>query len=78
MADNAREIYQQNLEMELLTEGRLAASEWQRQANEAARAFERAAPKSDRYAFSQALQRMVGKVFSIAEVRRAAKNGWGI
>lgn len=76
MSDNRREIYQHNLEMEMLTEGRLGRAEWARQAKDAAAAYARMAPKSDPYAYSEAMQRMVGKVFSIAEVRRAAKERW--
>lgn len=74
--DDRREVYQKDLELELLTESRLPQEEWFKQADDAAKAYRRARPKSDPYSYSEAMQRMVGKVFPIAEVRRAAKEGW--
>lgn len=75
MTEDRREIYQQNLEMELLTESRLGAAEWFREALEAAKSYARQFP-SDPYAYSVAANRLNGRVFSIAEVRRAAKERW--
>lgn len=70
-----REAYQQLLDMELLTERRLDSREWFRQARDAARGYARQFP-SNPYALGTAWLRMDEKTFSIAEVRRATKEGW--
>lgn len=75
--EDKREIYQQGLEMELLTERRLAKGEWHRQATEAARAYARRMP-SDPDAFDVIMTRMHYEITSIAEVRRASKEGWAL
>lgn len=77
MNEDRREIYQKDLELELLTESRLPAAEWAKQAREAAAAYARRYPE-DPDAFDVAMCRMRYAVFSIAEVKRAAKEGWAV
>lgn len=77
MADNAREIYQQNLELEMLTESRWPKEQWWAKAQQAAGAYEKAF-RSDPFAYEWAVSRMTTKVYSIAEVLRAAKEGWAL
>lgn len=73
--DNRREIYQRDMELELLTERRMPNWQWVAQAWEAARAYAKQRP-SDPNAYDIAMARMQLETFSIAEVRRAAKEGW--
>lgn len=68
--------YQKQQEAELLTEGKLGLDEWHKQASWAARQYYNAKRHSDPWAHSTAMARMLTKVFSIAEVKRAAKEGW--
>lgn len=75
--ESQREVYRQSLDLEMLTESRISIDQWQAQAKDAARAYGRAF-RNDPHARGRAYSRMWYGIFSIAEVKRAAKERWEI